>query len=173
MTRGSCHLPDLKIDRPSMPDSYGLSSPDHEFTPLPWSWFTSRLEQARNYWICTTRANGAPHVTPVWGVWVKDMLYFGAGDQALKARNLALDPRISAHLESGDEVVILNGRVSVVTDHDEFEKVAAAYQAKYDIPLDSSDGSQVLFSVEHSVALGWLESDFPRTATRLTGFTVR
>ena len=102
-----------------------------------------------------------------------DLLYFGSGDQSLKARNLALDPRISAHLESGDEVVILNGSVNVVTDPDEFEKVAEAYKAKYDILLDAADELTLLFAVAHTVALGWLESDFPRTATRLSGFDVR
>jgi Pyridoxamine 5'-phosphate oxidase len=74
---------------------------------IPWEWATERLSHARTYWIATTRPTGQPHSRPVWGVWLDNTLYFSAG--SLAAKNLTTQPAITVHLESGNEVVIIEG----------------------------------------------------------------
>src|SRR5215468_1785833 len=74
---------------------------------LPWRWATARLEAARTYWIATTRPDGRPHSRPVWGVWLDNAFYFSTG--SLAAGNLVVQPAITVHLESGEEVVIVEG----------------------------------------------------------------
>ena len=74
---------------------------------LPWAWATERLSRAHNYWIATTRPAGQPHSRPVWGVWLDTAFYFSTG--SLAAQNLAVQPAITVHLESGSEVVIIEG----------------------------------------------------------------
>jgi hypothetical protein len=162
-------------DRPDMPAGYGPV--EGLEGALPWEWAERRLVDARNYWVATTAQDGAPHVAPVWGVWVRDMLWFGTDPASAKGRNLDRDDRVVVHLESGDEVVIVHGRAEAVRFHDLDEATAGAvddaYAAKYvDVetgqPLRLSDGPDgaIVHRVVPRRLLGWLEHDFLRTRTR-------
>ena len=86
------------VDRPDIP--YGLKGPKEGLGLLPWSRASDRLRSSYIYWISTTRRDGRPHCIPVWGLWMDETLYFSNGAQT--ARNLARDPRVSVHLESGE-----------------------------------------------------------------------
>lgn len=122
---------------------------------LPWSYAEERLERARNYWLATTRPDGRPHVTPLWGVWVDGALYFNGLPTARWARNMAANPAVSVHLESGDEVVILEGAAEdVVTDADTGRRVVEAWDAKYGRlhPEPATDG---LFRLRPRTARAW------------------
>lgn len=92
--------------RPVMP-GYGV--PETQQGMLPWSHITERMNEAQNYWVCTVSPAGQPHATPVWGLWLEDRLYFGGGPHTRRQRNLAANPAVCIHLESGAEVVILHG----------------------------------------------------------------
>jgi PPOX class probable F420-dependent enzyme len=145
--------------RPGFP-GYGISEEPEGM--LAWGWALERLTTARNYWIVTARRDGHPHAAPVWGLWTGDAVLFSTSPSSRKGRNLARDPRVVVHLESGDEVVILEGEAErVVLD----EAGADAYEAKYAYrPEPGSDG--LWLAVPPRVAYAWLESDYPRTATR-------
>lgn len=80
---------------------------------LPWRWAAERLAAARTYWIATTRLDGRPHSRPVWGVRLAGALHFSTG--SLAAGNLRANPEIIVHLDSGSEVVILEGAAEPVT----------------------------------------------------------
>lgn len=92
--------------RPHIP-GYGL--PKSSKGLLPWSHVTQRMAEARHYWICTVSPDGCPHATPVDGLWLDDRLYFGGSPQTKRNRNLAANPAVCVHLESGSDVVILHG----------------------------------------------------------------
>src|SRR5690242_14466887 len=93
--------------RPLLPDGYGVPAADKGM--VEWSWAVEQLKEARNYWFCTTRPDGRPHSMPAWAVWVDDALYFDGSPETRRGRNLARNPAISVHLESGDHVVVLEG----------------------------------------------------------------
>src|SRR5207253_5002058 len=93
--------------RPRLPRDYGV--PDVEEGMVSWSWAVARLEKARNYWFSTTRPDGRPHAMPAWAVWLDGVLYFEGSPLTRRARNVTANPAIVVHLESGDEVVILEG----------------------------------------------------------------
>ena len=148
-------------DRPVMPIGYGVGDPKYGFEPIEWSWVVDQLTDARNYWIATRRVSGHPHVVPVWGVWLRDAFHFFTDPESLKGRNIQRDPNAAVHLESGDRVVILEGEFeSCAADRE----VVSAYEAKYSIsPGEMPDD---MFRLNASKILAWLESDFPKTATR-------
>ena len=87
----------------------GYGVPKDKKGLLPWSHVTERMAEAQNYWICTVSPDGRPHATPVWGLWLDDRLYFGGGPQTRRSRNLAENPAVCVHLESGSDVIILHG----------------------------------------------------------------
>ncbi len=118
--------------RPLMPDSYGLAPWD--FTaPRDWAEVTAKIAAARNYWVTSTSAAGRPHAAPVWGLWFEGAVCFSTGDDSRKARNLAARPDVVVHLESGDDVVLIEGTVESITDAATLERFADAYDAKYGV----------------------------------------
>lgn len=155
-----------QVDRPHMPKGYGLK-PAEAGQLLPWSWVEERLLAARNYWICTTRPDGRPHSAPVWGVWFANALYFGTDLQSFKARNLETNPAVSAHLESGDEVVIIEGQAEFISlTPNLIAPLDESYLAKYQLKFsEAADGAAIL-RIQPQTVLAWLETDFPNTATR-------
>jgi len=94
-----------RISRPRFPHGY-VENPQ---ALLPWSHVVQRLTDARNYWLCTVRPNGHPHVIPFWAVWVEDRIYFDGSPETRHARNIAANQYVALHLESGDDVVIIEG----------------------------------------------------------------
>jgi Pyridoxamine 5'-phosphate oxidase len=151
---------------PDVPPLYGLKP---RKTYLPFSHAEKRLAKARNYGICTTRPDGRPHSIPVWGFWIDGAVYFGTARSSRKACNLAHNPAVSVHLDSGDEVVILEGAAIEVDLSDKltFKKLDAASRAKYKMPLMVVPES-VTYSVRPRIVLAWTEKDFPNNATRWT-----
>src|SRR5205814_2209208 len=88
----------------------GYGVPDDAGGMLPWSWAEGRLASAHNYWVAT--AGPGPHASPVWGLWQGGGFLFSCGQRSRKARDLAQDPRVVVHLESGDEVrALYNGMI--------------------------------------------------------------
>ncbi len=151
----------MNRDRPQMPQGYGVGDPQYGFEPIEWSWVANQMSEARNYWVATTRTSGHPHVVPVWGVWLCDLFHFFTDSDSLKARNIRRDPRAAVHLESGDQVVILEGELESMPATAE---IVSAYAAKYDTSLGDSPGD--VFTLNAAKVLAWTESDFPKTATR-------
>jgi len=152
--------------RPYFGKTYGISSSKNGL--LPWSWASARMAASRNYWIGSTRPDGRPHVAPVWGVWIDEALFFSSDPASRKARNLALNPNIIVHLESGDEAVILEGVVEILHDEVIYKQVAKAYNAKYQDQImdEESSGGGLVYMLRPSNAYGWLEQDFVSSATQ-------
>ena len=90
-----------------------------------------RLTRERNVWLCTLRADGSPHVTPVWFVYLDDVFWVSSGENNVKVRNVDNDPRVSLALEDGDAPVVAEGRVRVHREQLR-EDVLTALAAKYD-----------------------------------------
>jgi nitroimidazol reductase NimA-like FMN-containing flavoprotein (pyridoxamine 5'-phosphate oxidase superfamily) len=151
--------------RPHMP-GYGV--PKDKKGLLPWSHVTERMAEAQNYWVCTVSPDGRPHATPVWGLWVDDRLYFGGSPQTRRSRNLAANPAICVHLESGSDVIILHGEAhelrapdsSLVTRLIEASVKKYGYAPKPE-DYEASAGTYVLRT---RWVLAWKQ--FPKDATR-------
>ena len=154
------------VDRPDIP--YGLKGPKEGVGLLPWRRVTDRMRGSYIYWISTTRKDGRPHSIPVWGVWLDETLYFSNG--AVTARNLARDPRVSVHLESGEDAVIIEGVVEIASGKPLIRRINSEYNEKY-----LWEGSQdEWFALQPRVAFAWLcpsagtgsESVYGGSATR-------
>ncbi|MBK5289902.1 MAG: pyridoxamine 5'-phosphate oxidase family protein [Acidimicrobiia bacterium] len=147
---------------------YGLGDAPADGSALAWSTVVSWLTDARNYWVCSTRPDGRPHAIPVWALWIDGALWFSTDPTSYKARNLAHSPEVVIHLESGDEVCVLEGAARTIGVEDLPAVFVDAYDEKYDIRLDLTDADFGLYVLAPRVALTWTEADFPTTATRWT-----
>jgi hypothetical protein len=104
-------------------------------------------------------------------VWLDGALYFEGSPLTRRARNLAANAAAVVHLESGDEVVILEGeaRDAAKPERELAERLAAAFTAKYAATHDYRPTPEQwdrggLWVLRPRVAFGW--SEFPRSTTR-------
>jgi hypothetical protein len=96
--------------------------------PLEWAWVEQQLIAAGTYWV-VARSAGHPHPRPVWGIWTGDSLVLSIGSPVL-ASALGDDPRCTVHLDSGTDVVVLEGVARRFTEPD--DEQIGAYNDKYD-----------------------------------------
>jgi nitroimidazol reductase NimA-like FMN-containing flavoprotein (pyridoxamine 5'-phosphate oxidase superfamily) len=112
---------------------------------IPWSNVDVRLRAGRSIWLATTRPSGRAMVAPVGFWWDGDpeppRLFFITARSTHKARNLARQDWVEAHLGDGDDVVIVRGRAAIVTDPGEHDRIDAAYRAKYVDPHSGARAS--------------------------------
>lgn len=148
--------------RPNMP-GYGISEAPPDAPP--WSTIVETIAASRNYWVSSTRPDGRPHAAPVWGVVVDGVLCFSTGGTSVKGRNLAARSDVFVHLESGDDVVMLEGAVEPITDPAALAAFVEAYDVKYQVRPEPG-GDDPIYAVRPRVAYTWEERDFPNTATR-------
>ena len=89
-----------------------------------------KLDRERNLWIATVRANGRPHLVPVWFVWSAGCIYLAVDPESVKARNLRANAHVALALEDGSHPVICEGVANVLQAAP--APVAEAFHAKYD-----------------------------------------
>jgi pyridoxine/pyridoxamine 5'-phosphate oxidase len=106
---------------------------------IPWTKVDAHLRSFRSIWISTTRPDGRPHSVPLWYVWDGKSIYFITQRSTQKAHNLAQQPYAIIHAGDGDDAIILEGPVVIVTDPTEQGQVNAAYMEKY---VDPHSGAQ-------------------------------
>ena len=121
-----------------MPAGYGLK-PVSEVSLVPWEHIISRLQQARNYWISSVSPRDQAHAMPVWGLWDEGRFVFSTDPASRKARNLKARPLVAVHLESGDEVIIVEGEAMGVDDPAWLRTLEKKYAAKYGLSLERRD----------------------------------
>jgi nitroimidazol reductase NimA-like FMN-containing flavoprotein (pyridoxamine 5'-phosphate oxidase superfamily) len=145
-----------RVSRPHFPEGYA----DHPKSLLPWEEVENKLIDAKHYWLCSVRSNGRPHSIPKWAVWVNGRLYFDGSPQTRHARNIAANPYISLHLESGEKAVIVEGTARELKPVRELAvQVAQAYTTKYAAsgysPQPDSWDAGGLFEIIPKTVIAW------------------
>lgn len=165
-TRGAKSQP--KASRPHMP-GYGL--PKGQKGLLPWTWASARLGKSHNYWVATVRADGRPHLMPVWGLWMDDAFYFSTGRQSRKAQNLASNSTCVIATENSAEAVVLEGVARETPDLRLRRKFIRDIERKYKFDMSGFTAGilnlqEPIYVVEPRVAFGLHEKKSLHTATR-------
>jgi hypothetical protein len=133
-----------------------------ELEALDWEWVDGQLAASGTYWVAGSRDGEFPHPRPVWGVWSEGELMLSVGSPAV---NRALDaaPEVTVHLESGTDVVIVEGRASVGSGDATIDRFLAAYDRKYDWRYDVGQYGPPRVVRPHRVlawrAAGWAGRD--------------
>jgi PPOX class probable F420-dependent enzyme len=84
--------------------------------------------------LASTRADGSPHVTPVWFVLDGDDVLFTTHEKAVKGRTLRRDPRAALCVDDQSppfSFVVVEGTVRLSTDLDELVRWATRIGARY------------------------------------------
>jgi hypothetical protein len=94
-----------KISRPKLPKGYA----DTPASYVDWEWVAEQMTVSKNYWLSSVRPNGKPHVVPRWGVFIDNKFYYDGSPETRHAQNIMKNPHVSLHLESGNQVVMMEG----------------------------------------------------------------
>jgi PPOX class probable F420-dependent enzyme len=84
--------------------------------------------------LSTVRADGSPHVAPIWFLLDGDELVFNTGKETVKGRNLARDERVALCVDDDRppfHFVVLNGRARLSEDLTELRHWATRIAARY------------------------------------------
>ncbi|MBJ3812733.1 PPOX class F420-dependent oxidoreductase [Streptomyces flavofungini] len=84
--------------------------------------------------LSTVRADGSPHVAPIWFVLDGDDLVFNTGKDTVKGRNLARDGRVALCVDDDQPpfaFVVLQGRVELIEDIEQVRHWAARIGGRY------------------------------------------
>jgi general stress protein 26 len=154
---------------------------DPEAEPTPQAEAIRILEHAELYWLTTVRCDGRPHVTPLIGVFHHGAMHFCTGLREQKARNLEHSPLVA--LTTGNNTwaqgldVVVEGTAVRVTDNDELQGLADAYEAKYgsvwhfdvgDGVFGTSHDPGHVFRIEPAKVLAFAKEPHGQTSYRLT-----
>ena len=145
-----------------MPDGYGDS-----VSTMSWADVQAQLIAAHQYWVATNRPDGCPHVVPVDGLWVDDVLYYGGLPTTVHVRTALADPHVTIHLPDPWKVVVVEGEVRAVKPGPELGQrladLANVKYAHYGITFDVNSYREP-FEFRPRRARAW--SSFPGDATR-------
>ncbi|MFJ8468038.1 PPOX class F420-dependent oxidoreductase [Streptomyces swartbergensis] len=103
-----------------------------KMTDTQWREFVSH--GTRTGKLSTVRADGSPHVTPIWFVLDGDELVFNTGKDSVKGRNLIRDGRVALCVDDDRppySFVVVRGRARVSEDLDEIRQWATRIGARY------------------------------------------
>ncbi|GAB1334244.1 PPOX class F420-dependent oxidoreductase [Streptomyces sp. E-15] len=103
-----------------------------KMTDEEWRAFVS--DGTRTGKLSTVRADGSPHVAPIWFLLDGDELVFNTGKDTVKGRNLARAGRVALCVDDDRppyHFVVLNGRAQVSEDLAEVRLWATRIAARY------------------------------------------
>jgi hypothetical protein len=142
----------------ALPKEYGRAT-----RKLAWATVRAELEQATQYWIATSRADGRTHMVPVDGLWLDDVLFYGGSAQAVHYRNVLANPNVVVHLPDPVKAVIVEGDARLANPSPALaQRLAAASQAKCGYGQDAG-GYQGALGVYPRRVRAW--TAFPKDAT--------
>lgn len=148
---------------------YGIVGPTEGAGLLPWEWATDRLTRSHDYWLATVWPQARPHVTPVWGVWRDDALWFSCSRYSRKARNLHANSAAVATTDDPRDPVIVEGHAILVDDRESIAAYAGwadtKYQTSYGVEF-YGDPANACFRIEVVAAFGLNGDDFTGSPTR-------
>jgi PPOX class probable F420-dependent enzyme len=150
---------------------YGIVGPTEGTGLLSWDWATDRLIRSHDYWLATVWPDGRPHVTPVWGVWRDDALWFSCSRRSRKARNLDANPAVVATTDDPAEPVVVEGHAALVEDRDSIAAFAEWADTKYETDYGVEffgDPANACLRIKVVAAFGLSGDDFTGSPTRWT-----
>jgi hypothetical protein len=110
-------------------------------TPTAWDAACQLLQKkSATYWLATVGSNHRPHLVPVLAVWDDGRLFFSAGANTRKARNLDHDPHCVISVEVEELDLVVEGTASKTRDTATLEGVAAVCASVYGWHVVVSNG---------------------------------
>ena len=96
-----------------------------------------RLRTEPIIWLSSVRADGRPHLVPVWFYWDGSMVLIFSQPNNQKIRNIQRNPNVMLALEAkdgGDDVVLFEGKAELLSQSTA-QVVPSGYEQKYAVGI--------------------------------------
>ncbi len=101
------------------------------------------------------RHDGRPHSTPVWFIWLDDLLYFCTSVYSQKYMNLGFETAVTAALPDTANVLIIEGHAAAAHP-DQIDPLADYFYNKYGWDFRQDDSTEwALITVTPTKVLAW------------------
>ncbi|GAB4271733.1 MAG: hypothetical protein Kow0080_17500 [Candidatus Promineifilaceae bacterium] len=123
--------------------------------PARWRALEARLGRETTIWLATVRANGRPHLVPVWYVWLDNKIYLATGSDTQKFYNMYNNQSVVLALPDPNQVIIIEGEAHVA-NRQTVNKVADYFYHKFewDFRYDDSTEWRLIEITPHKI-LAW------------------
>ena len=100
------------------------------------------------------RADGRPHLVPIWFVWVHNRFYICTAENSIKVKNLRQTAQATVALENGDAPVVAEGGVALL-ERPFADDIAELFQQKYQWDIRADNQYSVLIELTPTKWLSW------------------
>ena len=110
----------------------------------PWAHTVDALRRSQKFTLCTVRADGRPHATPLLAIWTAEGMCFTTGANEQKAKNLANNPACLLTTGTPNLVgvdYVIEGTATHVPDPDRLGALASALEQAFGWHLTSDEGT--------------------------------
>jgi PPOX class probable F420-dependent enzyme len=115
---------------------------------------TEKLNNQSIIWIASVRADGRPHLVPIWFTWHERKIYICIDPKSVKAKNIHHEPRVALALEDGTKPLICEGNATVL--HPPYPlPVCALFKQKYDWDITTETQYTCLVQITPQKWLAW------------------
>jgi len=97
-----------------------------------------RIDTDQTLWLATVRADGRPHLTPIWFVFHDQRIWICTGADTVKTHNVLGNASVSISLEDGTAPVVAEG-MATVHQRPYPPAVVEAFITKYDWDISRRD----------------------------------
>ena len=114
-----------------------------------------RLSTEKNIWLASVRANGAPHLVPIWFVTHGGLIYMCTDPESVKVRNLRHSERVALALEDGSKPIIFEGSARIVPHEKTPAAVSPLFKQKYDWDITTDAKYSLVIEVTPNKTMTW------------------
>ncbi len=115
-----------------------------------------RLEKEENIWLTTVRADGRPHLVPLWFVWLDGKVWICTPRDSQKVKNIRKNPHVALSLEDGLNPLILEGKAALRHDAPWPDKLGPRFEKKYGWDFRTDDTAEyVLVEIVPVRVISW------------------
>lgn len=113
-----------------------------------------RLQGDQNIWLATVRADGKPHLVPIWFVYLQNRIIICIEPGSVKGRNLLQNARVSLALEDGSHPLLCEGYARLVPNETPSE-IIDLFKKKYDWDISEETRYTQLIEIIPEKWLSW------------------
>ena len=99
--------------------------------PARWRAIEARLSRESTIWLATVRADGRPHLVPLWYVWLDERIYVCTGSATQKFANLIHNQSVALALPDPANVIVIEGEAHTVA-RGQIDAMAEHFYHKYE-----------------------------------------
>lgn len=99
--------------------------------PARWRAIEARLSREMTIWLATVRADGRPHLVPLWFIWLDGQLFICTGSETQKFVNMYNNQNVALALTDPVNVVTIEGEAHTA-DRAQIDTVAEHFYHKYE-----------------------------------------